>query len=375
MASVEQTRSISNRAPEQQQARLGLSVTQALLRGFGPAVNLAAVRQAEIGTVASRYELRGFTEALLAEAETAYWNFVLAQKQIAIFDSSLAVARRQRDETELRIEVGLLAEVEGAAARAEVARREQALIDARSDLEERRLRLLRLLNPDSEDSFEQRIDALSEPRTETAPFTDLTEHLQLAEKLRADLNQARLQLQQQTLETVITRNGLLPRLDFFITLGKTGYADSFADSFSELDGNTYDLGAGLSLSHSLGNRTAKARQQAAEASRRQAEQAVANLRQLVRLDVRLAANELERSRQQITASAATRTLQEQTLVAEQERFEAGISTSLLVSQAQRDLLLSQIAEVQAIVNYRIARVNLFLAEGSLLERRGIKSGV
>jgi outer membrane protein TolC len=373
-ASVEQTRNISNRAPEQQQARLGLTVTQALLRGFGPAVNLAGVRQAELGTVASRYELRGFTEALLAEAETAYWNFVLAQKQIAIFDSSLVVARRQRDETELRIEVGLLAEVEGAAARAEVARREQALIDARSDLEERRLRLLRLLNPDSEDSFEQRIDALSEPRTETAPFTDLTEHLQLAEKLRADLSQARLQLQQRTLETVITRNGLLPRLNFFITLGKTGYADSFADSFSELDGNTYDLGARLSLSHSLGNRAAKARQQAAQASLRQAEQAVANLRQLVRLDVRLAANELERSRQQIAASAATRTLQEQTLAAEQERFEAGISTSLLVSQAQRDLLLSQIAEVQAIVNFRIARVNLFLAEGSLLERRGIKLG-
>lgn len=373
-ASVEQTRSNSNRAPEQQQVRFGLTVTQALLQGFGPAVNLAGVRQAELGTVASRYELRAFTETLLAEAEIAYWNYVLAEQQIAIFDSSLKVARRQRDETELRIEVGLLAEVEGAAARAEVARRQQALIEARSELEERRLRLLQLLNPGPDDSFEQRIDALSDPRTETAPLTDLVERLQLAEKLRPDLNEARQQLQQRTLETVVTRNGLLPRLDFFLTLGKTGYADSFADSFSELDGNTYDLSAGLSLSHSLGNRTAKARQQAAQASQRQAEQAVANLRQLVRLDVRLAANELERARLQIDASAATRALQEQTLVAEQERFEAGTSTSLLVSQAQRDLLISQIAEVRAIVNYRIARVNLFLAEGSLLERRGIELG-
>lgn len=281
----------------------------------------------------------------LAETETAYGNFVLAEQQIAIFDSSLAVARR-----------------------------EQALIEARSELEERRLRLLRLLNPNPEDAFEQRIDALSQPRTEMAPLTDLAERLQLAEKLRPDLNQARLQLQQQALETIVTRNGLLPRLDFFITLGKTGYADSFATSFRGLDGNTYDLAAGLSLSHSLGNRAAKARHQAAQASQRQAEQAVANLRQLVRLDVRLAANELERARQHITASAATSALQEQTLVAEQERFEAGTSTSLLVSQTQRDLLVSQIAEVRAIVNYRIAPVNLFLAEGSLLERRGIEVG-
>ncbi|HXV19636.1 MAG TPA: TolC family protein, partial [Desulfuromonadales bacterium] len=102
---VEQSRSISNRAPEQQVARVGLTVNQALLQGFGAAVNLAAVRQAEFGTVASHYELRAFTEALLAEAESAYWNFVLAKKQIAIFESSLAVARQQRDETELRIEV------------------------------------------------------------------------------------------------------------------------------------------------------------------------------------------------------------------------------------------------------------------------------
>jgi outer membrane protein TolC len=370
-AAVEQSRSISNRAPEQQVARVGLTVTQALLQGFGPAVNLAAVRQAELGTVASRYELRGFTETVLAEAETAYWNFVLAREQIAIFESSLDVARRQRDETELRIEVGLLPEVEAAAARAEVARREQALINARSLLEERRLRLLRLLEPDS---YDRRINATSDPRTESTPVRDLPERLQLAEKMRPELNEARLQLQQQRLETTVTRNGLLPRLDFFITLGKTGYADTFSESFGELDGSTYDLTAGIRLSRPLGNRTAKALDLAARTSRLQAEEAVSNLRQLVLLDVRLAANELERARQQIAASAVTRALQEETLVAEQERFEVGTSTTLLVSQAQRDLLVSQIAEVESIVNYRIALVNLFLAEGSLLERRGISIG-
>lgn len=368
---LEQLRNISNRAPEQQLARLGLSATQALLQGFGPAVNLAAVRQAELGTVASRFELRAFTEALLAQAETAYWNFVLAGEQIAIFESSLAVARRQRDETELRIEVGLLPEVEAAAARAEVALREQALIDARSLLEERRLRLLRLLNPDHGNAFDQQIRTTTEPRMEPTPVQDLPERLQLAEMLRPELGEARMLLEQQRLETVVTRNGLLPRLDFFITLGKTGYADSFSGSFRELDGDTYDLRAGLRLNHALGNRVAEARHLAARTSRQQAQESVANLQQLVRLDVRLAVNDLERVRQQIAASAVTRALQEQTLAAERERFEVGASTTLLVSQAQRDLLASQIAEVEAIVNYRIALVNLYLAEGALIERRGI----
>ena len=48
------------------------------------------------------------------------------------------------------------------------------------------------------------------------------------------------------------------------------------------------------------------------------------------------------------------------------------SPSLLVAQAQRDLLLSELAEIEAVVDYRIALINLFLAEGSLLERRGIR---
>jgi outer membrane protein TolC len=42
-----------------------------------------------------------------------------------------------------------------------------------------------------------------------------------------------------------------------------------------------------------------------------------------------------------------------------------------VAQAQRDLLVSQIAEVRAVIQYRIALIRLFLAEGSLLSRRGI----
>lgn len=371
-ATLSQARSISNRAPEQQAARLGLSVTQALLRGFGPAVNLAEVRQAELDTVASRYELRGFTEALLADAEVAYWNYVLAREEIAIFERSLTVAEQQRDAIELRIEVGILAPIEAAAARAEVALRRQALINARSRLEERRLRLLRLISPGSDDPLERSVVTVSDPRLQVEPVTDLPERLRLAEQLRPDLNESRLRLASNRLATVVTRNGLLPRLDLFIALGRSGFADTFSDSFRELEGKAYDLTGGIRLSHFLGNRSAEGRNLAARASRLQAAEAVGNLRQLVRLDVRLAANEVDRAGQQIAASRATRALQEETEQAELERFDVGSSTALLVAQAQRDLLVSQIAEVEAIVNYRIALVRLYLAEGSLLERRGIR---
>jgi outer membrane protein TolC len=81
--------------------------------------------------------------------------------------------------------------------------------------------------------------------------------------------------------------------------------------------------------------------------------------------------EANRLKEQVAATAATRRFQEETLRAETEKFRVGKSTALLVAQAQRDLLQSQIAEVEAVVNDLKALVELYRQDGSLLERRGI----
>jgi len=364
-------KSASNRAPTQSEARVGLTVTQALLRGMGPRVNMARVRQAELATQASVYELQGFTQAVLADTQAEYWNFVLARQEIAIFEESLAVARRQLAELQQSVDVGALPETELAVARSEVAVREQALIDARSRMEERRLRLLRQMSPDAAGRLDRAIEPTSEARVEAQPITDVEDRLSLALKERPDLREARLRQEERRLETVVTRNGMLPRLDLFVTLGKSGYADTFLRAIRDLDGDGIDASVGVSLSTFLGNRTRKGRDLAARASWRESAEAVANLEQIVRLDVRLALNEAERARQQIEATRTTRTLQEQTVEAERQRFQVGASTGLLVAQAQRDLLQAQIEEVRAVVSYRVALVQLYLAEGSLLARRGV----
>ncbi len=81
--------------------------------------------------------------------------------------------------------------------------------------------------------------------------------------------------------------------------------------------------------------------------------------------------EINRAKEQVTATAATRKLQEESLRAETEKFRVGKSTTLLVAQAQRDLVTSQIAEIEVIMTYLQALTELYRLEGSLLERRGI----
>ncbi|MDO9529894.1 MAG: TolC family protein [Syntrophales bacterium] len=352
-------------------SRAGLSVTQSLLRGGGLRYNLASLRQARLDTRATSYELRGFAEALVAQVEETYWNYALTQRQIEIFLESLKLAERQKHETEEMIRIGYLAESELAAAEAEIALRREGLINARSNLEKTHLQLLRLLNPTDTNLWQRDIVLLHQPAVPDVKLDDVESHVGVALRMRPDLNQAKLQLQRGDLEIVKTRNGLLPKMDLFITLGKSGYSGSFGSSVDAMDGKSYDILAGISLEYPFINRKARALHRKSMLNREQAEEAVRNLVQLVQVDIRSAYIEVNRAKEQIAATAATRALQEEKARIEAEKFRVGKSTTLLVAQAQRDLLSSRISEIQAITNYLNALIELYRLEGSLLERRGI----
>ncbi|MBW6521737.1 MAG: TolC family protein [Desulfoarculaceae bacterium] len=370
--SLDITQTSSTRNNARDEARAGLNLTQALLRNAGVATNLAGIRRAEAGALASAYKLRGFTENLVATVENGYWDYALAVRQLEIFQESLDLAQRQLNDIQTRITVGQLAEIEETVADAELALRKQQLIDARNVRERARLNLLRLLNPLSAEGWDRQITLSEDAVVPEVSLGSVLEHEALAIRLRPDLNEARLQARSGELETVQTANGLLPRLDLFITFGKTGYAQSFGRSFRDLSGPGYDVAVGLDFEFPVENRAAKALDRRARASYQQALHSIENLKQLVSLDVRNALLEVERSLQQIDASAARRVLQEEVLRAETVRFGVGATTTLEVARVQRDLLESRISEVEAVVNYRQALINLYLLDGTLLLRHGIQ---
>ncbi|MCC5849449.1 MAG: TolC family protein [Verrucomicrobia bacterium] len=357
----------------QHRVRAGLSLTQALMQGRGSDVNLIQLQRARLNERASQYEFRAFAEALTAEVETAYWDHVLAKRELEIFEASTQLARRQLEAMRERIELGQTAGVDINAAEAEVALRQQALIDARSTADTLRLRLIRLLNPGggSAGIWGLEIETLDEPSMPEGELDPVTHHARAALRWRPEISEARLRLARRELEVVHTRNGALPKLDFFMTLGKTGFSDSFGQSVSNLDGDGYDATIGLRGDLPLGNRENRARLLQSELDLEEAEESIFNLVQLVELDVRSAYNEVLRAREQIQASAVTRQFQERLLETETEKFTTGLATALDVAQVQRDLLNSQIAEVKAAVDYRKALVALYRLEGTLLRRRGI----
>ena len=351
--------------------RLGMTVTQALLRGYGTAVNLARLQQARLDTRMSEFELRGFTESLVADVERTYWDYALARRQIEIVEESLKVARQQLNETKELIAVGRLARAELPAVQAEVAAQDQALIEARANKESIHLQLVRLLNPAGPGIWQREVDLIHQPTLPEIKLEDVGQYVAVSMRMRPILNQARLEILSDDLELVKTKNGLLPLMDLFITLGKSGYANSFGESISNINEDNYDALAGVRFNYPIFNRDAKATHRRALLSREQAQKALDNLSQLVEIDVRTAYIEVNRTKQQIAASSVTRSFNEDKLRTETEKLRVGKSTSFLVAQAQRDLLVSRIAEVRALANYLKALIDLYRQDGSLLERRRI----
>jgi len=348
-----------------------VTMTQSLLKGRGAAANLARLRQAQVDTLRSLQELRGAAEALVADVERAYWDCILAERSLEIYERSLAVANRELEEVRERIRVGRVAQTELAAAEAEVASRREQLIEARGTFSKRRLNLIRLVNLSANGpGWNVDLALTEEPELDPVKMDDVEAHVGVALKMRPDLEQARLELRHGELDIVRTRNGLLPKLDLFVTLGGSLYARSFSDATEE-EGDTTAYSAGVLLEVPLGNRDAGARYVRAQLSLAQIQAALRNMEQLVQVDVRSAYVDVARTAERVKATKATRELRQKTLDNEQEKFRVGRSTTFLVSQARRDLVANQIAEVEAVIEYRKSLLTLYRLDGSLLTRKGI----
>ena len=354
---------------------VGVTINQSLLQGFGLRTNLAELHKANLDINISNYEMKGVAEQVVADVERAYWELYLAGQEMAIQQSSLELAEQQLAESEERVAVGKLAQLEVASVQAEVATRREALILAQSQYEQARLQLLFLLNPAESGSWDIPVLIIEQPTIPSDSLGIVADHVKLGMMYRPDLIQARYQLEKGEIDVISTRNGLLPRLDVFITLGTSSYGENFERAKPTVGSDFYTATGGFTFSLPLFDRSERARLSRAQQSAEQRIEALHNMERMVQRDVRSAYIDVSHSRELIEASRVSRDLQDTKLAAELEMFRVGKSTNFLVLQAQRDFTLSQLAEARSLVSYLIALTNLYLMEGTLLERRHIDPGI
>jgi len=366
------TRTETNFTPEEYEGSWSIGFTQSLLQGRGRDVNLIAMRQARNREAQSWYELRRQVLDIAAAVEQAYWNLVLAEAvaEVRRFGVTLAEAQLKRNRD--RFEAGTTVEADVFAAEAELATREADLEEALGVIRRSTVRLLRLMNPGGEANWDLALDPLDVPAVapvELAP--ELSE--QLALQYRPELQQNRLALANRELDVFRRDNQRLPRLNLMGEYGRTSLGRDFSGGYENWDDPDFDnYSVGLELDVQLLSRGQNARYRRAKLSQAEAEAIIADTEQQLAEAVRTAVIDVETEWSRIPATEKAVQSREEELRIQQDRFEVGLAENLDVLEVQRLLVQSKVDAVTAKVRYIQSLTNLYLAEGTLLHRRGIQ---
>jgi len=371
------TNIFSNFSP-QLQSSLSLSVRQPLLRNFAIDTLRQQVIQSEKSREISDYGVEQTIATTTRAVRNAYWNLAYANASLTVQQQSLDLARESLRETNARIQIGTTPPIDAVEAQAEVALRESNVILAQAQIDNAQDALRTLIfNPSAADFWTTRIEPADQPAFQ--PITvDVDGAVRNALQMRTDLLQARKSLESDAISVKYFRNQTLPDVTAAFDYGLTGLGGtqfvrgtgfpgpiigetqrSFGSVIGDLFGNQFpNWTLALNISYPIGHSQQEASLARAELQTSQAVTQIKNAELQVVTQVRNIARQVQTDAKLVESTGASRSLSEQRLDAEQKKLAAGTSTNFLVFQAQRDLAEARNNELNAILNYNQALVDL-----------------
>jgi outer membrane protein TolC len=348
------------------------SISQPLLRNFKIDSGRAQIRIAKKNREISDVQFRQTVVNTVANVKALYYNLIYAIDNLGAARKSLDLAKKLLNENEIRVKVGTMAPLDIVQARSEVATREEGVIVAESGVYDAEDSLKQNLFAESKDTWNLRVLPSDRPTADFMPV-DVEAAIRTAFEKRTDIVAARKGLERADIGVEQTRNSTLPQLDLVASYGGSGVGgtqlrDANGDAlvppvpggYGDATGQVFGFDfptwrVGFNISYPILNRQAKA---AAAEARISKEQALASFRRLqlnAAVEIRTAGRAVETNFKRVASSRAARVLAAERLDAEQKKFEAGMSTNFFVTQAQRDLTVAEVAELRAILDYRISQ--------------------
>ena len=367
-----------------------VTVSQPLLRGFGPRVNLRYIRIAGISQRISRLLFYQQLISTVYGVARLYYDLVSLNENAQVKRETLTAAQKLYDDDAAQVEQGTLAPLELTRARSLVTSSELDLIQAEGLVHQEEVILKSQLarrgtaDPVMANLHVSPTDRISIPtQDDTRPLDQLVNQ---ALGLRPDLIQASLQVESGHVALEASKNATLPQIDLignFQTRGSTEVPfTSLGTPGTGLITAPTDLGvaglrtsriyqAGIQLNLPLKNHVAQADAARDLIQVRQAEARTQLLANQVREQVENSVIALQTARSALNAAIESRVYQEQLLDAEKDKLGVGASTNYLVIQQESFLAQARSTEVAARSVWIKARVALDRATGDLLERHGI----
>lgn len=387
-----------------------MTLTQPLLQGLGFPANTRFIRIAKNNRELSDVAFRLQVITTVNQIQNMYWDLVYAFENMRVQQESLAFAEKTLSDTKKQVEIGSLAPIEAVRAQSTVAQDQQLLTVAQTNLQLQQLLMKNALSRTLRDPALASAEVIPTstmelPQTETPqPTEDLVNQ---AIHHRAELVEARIQLNTQAMSNQAVRNSLLPTLNLFAYYGGAGIGGtqnplnlcsnpndllknfgcasndpqnpdkifpttSIGPTLNQLvDSSNPDKGVGLTLNIPIRNRAAQAAQIRSELEYQQEQMALQQTENRVSIEVRNAQFGVEQNRASVASAQAAVDYAKQSLDAEQKKFQFGTSTTTAVLQNRSALATAESTLVSAMAAYEKSRVELDRAVGDTLDNAGV----
>jgi outer membrane protein TolC len=312
----------------------------------------------------------------VAAVKQAYWTLKALRANVTVQQRSLELAEQLEKENAARVRVGQSPPIDLVQVQTEAAQRRENLIGARAAADDGEDRLRRLIMDPTDTSFWQaELDLVDEPAGRSE-MPDVDAVVAKAQNERYDIARARNDVSNAVTNVEFYSNQRLPDVRLETSYAGAGLGGAqllrtgpfpgivtgtvnsgFGSVLGQTFGTNYPTWSfGITVSYPIGRSFEEVSKVEAEVERRQAAQRVASLELDVATSSRQAARQVRSTAERQDAARAGATLAEQRLDSEQRRYEVGLSTSFLVTQAQRDLLQAQVNLLQAALDYQSSLV-------------------
>jgi len=283
-------------------------------------------------------------------------------------------------------------------AEAEVAQREESVILAEAAIAraEDVLRAL-IYDPASPDFWTTRIEP-----AETPPFQPITvnvdEAVRTALDRRTDLRATRKSLEANDVSIRYFRNQTMPEINAQVDYGLAGLGGTglnrdigplgpgtgevisrtqrgYGSVLGDLFNNRYPVWTvSLNVGYPIGTSPAEASLARARLQNNQSLTQLKSEQLQVATQVRDVGRQVQTNHKRVEATRSSRLLAERRLEAEEKKFQAGMSTSFFVFQAQRDLSQARANELRALTDYNRSLVDYETVQEAPLNGGGSATG-
>lgn len=348
--------------------RLALSFSQPLLKNA--LTGFKKIELAENQTVISKYKLKNKAIAMVSRVQSTYWDLVLTKEKLKVLEKSLDLTKELLQINKEKEKAGFLAKIDILSTEANIASKEENILQVKKDLGNTEDRLKVLLNNKDVD-WKTEISPKDKP-VFSKTKVDINTIYEQALKNRPDYLNATLDLKSLEIEKKITEQNKLPQLNLASNAGLESLENNYTNALGKLfNFKTYFWNIGLNFELPVTGNIFETQYKESMLSYQQQELTLNNFMKNLYLESREAVRNLEINEKRVEANRLSKKLAEEQVKAETEKFNLGLSTNYQVLQFQRDSENASLSEINALIDYIKSQNAIFETDGTLLEKNNL----